>query len=80
MGEMQIVYTVRTFTKETKMDMREKKIVEYRMLSEFTANSLSQKVNNWIEQGFQPYGQPFYSHNPDTRIDFLNQAMVRYRE
>jgi hypothetical protein len=62
------------------MDNTEKKIVEYRMVSECTANILSFEVNSWIEQGFQPYGQPFYSYNLDTKIDLFSQAMVKYRE
>ena len=62
------------------MDNTEKKIVEYRMLSEFNTNALTTRVNSCIEQGFQPYGQPFYSYNPDTKIGLFCQAMVKYRE
>lgn len=58
------------------MDNTEKKIVEYRMLSEYTANTLTMRVNHWIEQGFQPYGQPFYAD--DNKL--FCQAMVKYRE
>lgn len=56
------------------MNNTEKKIVEYKMLSEYTANTLTMRVNSWIEQGFQPYGQPFYADK------LFCQAMVKYRE
>jgi len=64
----------------TSITINEKKVVEYKMIAACTENTLSTRVNNWIEQNFQPYGEPFTSYNPDTKVQLFCQSMVKYRE
>ena len=60
--------------------MNEKKVVEYKMITECTGNNLTRQVNALIEQKFQPFGDPFTSYNPDTNLQLFCQSMVKYRE
>ena len=62
------------------MDMREKKVVEYKMVAACTENTLSTRVNALIFHNFQPFGEPFTSYNPDTKVQLFCQSMVKYRE
>lgn len=54
-----------------------KQIIEYTTIRESNFESLDMKVNELIEQGFQPFGSPYVTDNGD----FLAcQAMVKYEE
>ncbi|MGD1086695.1 MAG: DUF1737 domain-containing protein [Verrucomicrobiota bacterium] len=56
------------------------KVIEYRTATADDCASLDQEVNKLLAQGFQPYGNPYYSHTKgkgiaDTRQ--VAQAMIR---
>lgn len=48
------------------------KIIEYILLSYDTTDILTGGVNRFLEEGFVPYGSPYFSDSKH------NQAMVKY--
>lgn len=49
-----------------------KKIIEYIMLHGETGTILAGAINRGIDDGFQPYGNPF------EQAGLIHQAMVKY--
>jgi hypothetical protein len=52
-------------------------IREYATIREDNFKDLDKKVNELIEQGFQPYGNPYVT---DNREFLVCQAMVNYEK
>jgi len=56
-----------------------KKIKEYHLCWNDYINRISDDVNTYIKNGFQPYGEPFTATDNCGNIRYC-QAMVKYEE
>ena len=56
-----------------------KKIKKYNLCWNSSASGLSEDVNQYIEWGYQPYGEPFMNQNPHGDYYYC-QAMVQYSQ
>lgn len=59
-----------------------RKIIDYVILFETHADTLSERVNDMLKTGWQPFGNHSYSakNGAHNYIHFYNQAMVKYEE
>ena len=54
------------------------KIIKYKLLSDYSLDNLENDMNKFIQEGWQPYCQPF-----KIRLfgkDCIVQAIVKYKE
>ena len=56
-----------------------KKIKQYHLCWNDYISKISDDVNTYIKNGFQPYGEPFISKDNSGNIRYC-QAMVKYEE
>lgn len=55
------------------------RIIEYELLSEFDPSTLSKKVNERLDKGWELYGSPIVTTsevNPEEQLVIFAQAMV----
>lgn len=60
------------------------KIIEYEILYAKNEDALADKVNEWIKEGWQPFGgigvEAMPSEDWDNQYTTLYQAIVKYEE
>ncbi|MEI9866559.1 MAG: hypothetical protein WDN00_18795 [Limisphaerales bacterium] len=56
------------------------KVTEYRTAGGRTVEQLDASVNEFIKEGFQPYGGPYYLHLENSRDVSICQAMIKVSE
>lgn len=59
-----------------------KKIIEYIIIEDHDSLCLGERINEYIEEGWQPYGSPFSANESSSgSITYsICQAMVKYED
>ena len=60
--------------------MKNRKIIDYRVIASDDSGRLSQLVREWSSEGHELFGFPFVIFHKDECYEEICQAMVKYEE